>query len=133
MDAELRSQVRDRARNRCEYCHLHEQHDFFQAFHMEHIVARQHRGATKLENLAWSCLQCNLHKGTNLSGIDPDTNELVRLFNPRTDRWVDHFRLDGPIIKGLTAIGRTTTWLLQMNAEDRLELRRALLDLGELE
>jgi len=66
-----------------------------------------------LENLAWACHQCNLHKGTNLAGIDPDSNELVRLFHPRRDRWEDHFRKDGPLVVGLTAIGRTTAWLLQ--------------------
>lgn len=133
MTPELRNQVRARAQHRCEYCRLHERDDFFNTFHVEHIVARQHRGVTESKNLAWSCLHCNLHKGTNLAGIDPDTNELVRLFNPRTDAWADHFRLEGIMIKGRTPIGRTTAWLLQMNSEDRLELRRVLLALGELD
>jgi len=40
--------------------------------------------------------------------------------------------LDGPRIAGLTPIGRTTAWLLQMNSDERIELRRVLLQLGEL-
>ena len=113
MDAQAREQARARARDRCEYCRLRQAHDSFHSFHIEHIVARQHRGMDDLENLAWACHQCNLHKGTNLAGIDPDSNELVRLFHPRRDRWEDHFRKDGPLVVGLTAIGRTTAWLLQ--------------------
>ena len=63
--------------------------------------------------------------------FDPDTNEVVRLFHPRRDNWHEHFALEGPRILGLTAIGRTTAWLLQMNAEERVELRSVLLALGE--
>lgn len=65
-------------------------------------------------------------KGTNLSGIDPDTSAMVRLFHPRHDRWEEHFALVGERVVGLTATGRATVWLLQMNAPDRLELRAAL-------
>jgi len=133
MDAELRRFVRQRAGNRCEYCRLHQRHDRFHPFHIEHIIARQHRGSDEPNNLALACHQCNLHKGTNLSSFDPDTNEIVRLFHPRRDRWADHFKLDGPLVVGITAAGRTTAWLLQMNSDERLEWRRVLLALGELE
>lgn len=68
-----------------------------------------------------------------MSSFDPDTNEIVRLFHPRRDRWQDHFALDGPRIVGLSTIGRTTAWLLQMNAEERVELRAVLMALGELD
>ena len=131
MDAQAREQARERAHDRCEYCRLRQAHDFFHSFHIEHIVARQHRGTDGLENLAWACHQCNFHKGTNLAGIDPDSNEMVRLFHPRRDRWEDHFEIDGPLIVGLTAIGRTTAWLLQMNSDERVELRSVLMALGE--
>jgi hypothetical protein len=63
--------------------------------------------------------------------MDPDTNEVVRLFHPRRDQWEEHFALDGPLIVGRTAIGRTTAWLLQMNSAERVELRSVLLALGE--
>ena len=63
-------------------------------FHVEHIVARKHGGSDDENNLAWSCIFCNLYKGPNLASLDPDTGELTRLFNPRQDRWEDHFWLD---------------------------------------
>ena len=87
MDARLRELVRQRAGDRCEYCRLRQQHDRFHTFHVEHIVARQHRGSDGLENLAWACHQCNAHKGTNLATFDPDTNEVVRLFHPRLQQF----------------------------------------------
>ena len=133
MDPRLREQVRQRADNRCEYRRLRQDHDSYHPFHIEHIIARQHAGSHELENLAWSCHQCNLHKGTNLFGIDPDTNDMVRLFHPRRDQWRTHFILNGPYIAGLTAIGKTTSWLLQMNSEERVELRKVLMKLGELD
>ena len=133
MDASLRQRVRERAGDRCEYCRLRQQHDPFHPFHVEHVVPRQHRGSDDFANLAWSCHQCNLHKGPNLAGLDPDTNEMVRLFDPRRHQWRDHFALDGPRIVGLTAAGRTTAWVLEMNSEERTELRRVLIELGELD
>ena len=133
MDAKVREQARQRAGDRCEYCRLRQIHDPYHVFHVEHVVARQHRGTNDLENLAWACHQCNLHKGTNLASTDPDTNEVTRLFHPRRDRWENHFALGGSRIVGRTAIGRTTAWLLQMNAEERVELRSVLLKLGELD
>lgn len=133
MDAKLRERVRQRAGGRCEYCRLRQQHDCFHTFHVEHIIARQHRGGDDLENLAWACHQCNSHKGTNLATFDPDTNEVVRLFHPRRDPWTEHFTLAGLRVVGRTAIGRTTAWLFQMNSEQRVELRSVLLELGELD
>ncbi len=102
-------------------------------FHVEHIVARQHRGQSSEEILALACAHCNLHKGTNLVGLDPDTNSPMRLFNPRLDRWDEHFERDGPRISGKTAIGRTTAWLLQFNAEIGVLQRQAIMDKGSIE
>lgn len=131
MDATIRERVRRRADDRCEYCHLRQAHDAFHPFHLEHIVARQHGGSDDLSNLAWACHHCNLHKGTNLAGIDPDTTEITRLFHPQHDLWEDHFTTDGPRIVGRTPCGRTTAWLLQMNSDERVELRATLMALGE--
>ena len=127
----LRKQVRQRAGHRCEYCRLRQEHDDTHTFHVEHINPRKHGGADTLENLALACHQCNLHKGPNLTGRDPDTNEITRLFDPRRDRWAEHFKLDRSRIAGLTSVGRTTSWVLQMNSEDRVELRAILIELGE--
>ncbi len=131
MDAATRRLVWERAGDRCEYCLLQRRQAAFAPFHIEHIIARQHRGPDDITNLALACHRCNLHKGPNLAGYDPDTGEIIRLFHPRLDRWRDHFQFEGPRIKGLTGIGRTTVWVLQMNVEVRLELRIAILDAGE--
>jgi len=132
MDASIRRTVRERAGDRCEYCQLRQQYEPFHGFHVEHIVAKQHRGGDALDNLALACHQCNLHKGTNLASYDPDTNEVARLFHPRRNLWSEHFLIEGSRIVGRTPVGRTTAWLLQMNSEERIELRRLLRQLGEM-
>ena len=131
MKQALRRQVRERAGHRCEYCRLKQEHEPDRPFHIEHIIATKHRGGDGFANLALACQLCNLLKGPNLSSIDPDTEELVRLFHPRKDVWEDHFRLDGAMIAGVTDIGRTTAWLLEMNSDDRVELRGTLIELRE--
>jgi hypothetical protein len=75
------------------------------------------------KNLALACFYCNVHKGTNLATVDPTTAQIVPLFNPRLDRWDEHFVRRGVLIVGLSAIGRATVQLLKMNATERLELR----------
>ncbi len=127
MDAPLRQLVRERARYRCEYCRLRAEDEPDAPFHIEHIVAKQHRGESTEGNLALACLHCNLHKGTNLYSLDPDTDEPVRLFHPRKDRWEDHFERDGVRLVGITAVGRTTAWLLQFNSDICLLQRRSIL------
>jgi 5-methylcytosine-specific restriction endonuclease McrA len=76
--------ARRRAGDRCEYCRL-PQTAFRRRFHIEHIVARQHGGSTNLDNLAFACWNCNLKKGPNLSGTDPETGQVTGLFHPRKD------------------------------------------------
>ncbi len=131
MDTNTREEVRQRAAGRCEYCHLPEAH-VLTPFQTEHIVARQHRGRDALGNLAYACLRCNLHKGPNLTGIDEKTKKLTRIFNPRRHRWSRHFRWEGAVLVGKTAVGRTTVEVLAMNDPDRVALRQELLDQGLL-
>ncbi len=126
MDANTRTIVRERANNRCEYCLLPQ--EYSAAKHqIEHIRAKQHGGSNSIENLALACQRCNLFKGPNLSGIDPTTGNPTPLFNPRCDRWADHFKLRRVVIEGLTPIGRATVHLLAMNDSRRLELRLAIM------
>lgn len=131
MDEAVRNLVRQRAGNRCEYCHL-PQEAYDVTFHIEHVVASQHEQNDDPSNLALACDRCNLHKGTNLASIDPETGEIVPLFNPRTDVWVEHFALVGAEIIGQTPTGRATVRLLQMNSERRIILRTRLLAAGEM-
>jgi HNH endonuclease len=129
VDRELEQLVRSRARGRCEYCHFPEQ--FAEApFQLDHIVARKHGGATIAENLALACFHCNSYKGTDLAGIDPHGGRMVRLFNPRTDRWVRHFRLRNDRIVGLTAVGRATVHVLWLNHPLAVEARRWIRELS---
>jgi hypothetical protein len=130
MDAALRTAVRRRARLRCEYCLLPEALAPAVPFQVEHIVARQHGGHTALSNLALACHRCNLHKGPNLTGIDPRSRRLVRLFHPRRMMWTRHFRWDGPYLVGRTPVGRATIAVLAMNDEERINLRRTLIEAG---
>ena len=81
-------------------------------------------------NLALACIHCNSHKGPNLTGIDPEGGDLVPLFNPRQDVWAAHFAMVGALILGLTPIGRTTVYVLAMNATHRLNVRAELLASG---
>jgi 5-methylcytosine-specific restriction endonuclease McrA len=127
MDAKLRQLVRHRAKNRCEYCGMGQDLEPLR-FHIEHIVPIQHKGKDVAENLALACHHCNLHKGPNLSGIDPRGKKLTRLFHPRLDDWEDHFANRHGEIIGLSAIGRTTASLLKMNDESRLQLRESAED-----
>jgi 5-methylcytosine-specific restriction endonuclease McrA len=123
MSPTTRSRVRERAGNRCEYCLLHQADSPLAALHVEHVVPKSHGGTDDLENLALACIDCNLHKGPNLTGVDPLTQRVTELFNPRCHRWEDHFERDGLFITGKTAIGRTTVRVLNMNSEDQLTLR----------
>ena len=129
MDAAARQHVRQRAGERCEFCRLPQAHSAL-AFHIDHIIATQHGGPDNLENLALACPECNWRKGTNLSGIDPDTGKVTPLFHPRRDEWKQHFAHDGARLVGQTAEGRTTVWLLAMNTGDRFVWREMLMGLG---
>ena len=131
MDAGTRRLVRERARERCEYCRLR-QSDSELLHHIEHIVAKQHGGFDDPGNLPLACHRCNLHKGPNLTGIDFLTGAVAPLFHPRRDRWLDHFTFGGAHIGGLSASGRATIQVLAMNDARRLELRQELLAIGPL-
>ncbi len=131
MDNATRSLVRRRAGEVCEYCRLPQAASPVVRFHVEHIVARQHGGRSKSDNLALSCSYCNFHKGPNIAGLDPESGQLVPLFHPRRDRWVDHFAWEGAILIGRTAIGRATVELLAINDWERIEIRENLQAQGE--
>jgi HNH endonuclease len=121
--SQIRAQVRERAQNACEYCHLHQDDSPLATLHIEHIIPKIHGGNDDIDNLALACIDCNLHKGTNLTGIDPETNALAELFHPRSQEWQEHFELKGIYLAGKTAAGRTTIRVLNINSEDQLALR----------
>lgn len=129
MDARLRRKVFDRAGGRCEYCRLPQELDVL-PFQVDHVQPIKHGGQTDPDNLAASCLACNARKGPNLAGIDPESGEIAPLYDPRRQRWAEHFQWDGPRLVGLTPTGRATVAVLAINAPPRVEHRRLLMAAG---
>src|SRR5215213_10014551 len=127
MDARLARRVRERAGNACEYCQVPQAAFPALTFHVDHVIARQHAGPTAFGNLALSCHNCNAYKGPNISGNDPVTGRLTRLFNPRRQRWSRHFHWNGPWIVGRTAVGRVTVMVLNRNDPEVVAVRAALI------
>jgi hypothetical protein len=109
---ELRQLVAQSANCRCEYC-LISASDRLSGCHVDHIINLKHGGETTPENLAYACIFCNLNKGTDLGSIVWRTGELIRFFNPRRDRWKDHFQFDNAIVQSLTDIGEVTARIFQ--------------------
>jgi hypothetical protein len=130
MDAKTRDFVRRRAGHRCEYCHFPERVLPYLVFHVDHIVAKQHVDeiSDDPQSLAWACSECNYHKGPNLASIDPDSKQQANLYNPRHDKWNEHFTIGEGLIVGLTPTGRATARLLNMNAPRLVRLRRELIE-----
>jgi len=126
---ELRAEVARRARRRCGDCLIDEDDAGF-PHQVDHILSRKHGGSSTSQNLAYACVVCNRHKGSDVASIDPDTGEIVPLFDPRRARWADHFRLNRPWIEPISSIGRATARLLQLNASERILERRLLQSLG---
>ena len=132
MDATVRRLVRERAHRRCEYCGLAEVYVYI-PHHIDHIRPKQHGGDDSLVNLALACQGCNLKKGTNLAGIDPESDAMVALFNPREQTWSEHFVFRGASIIGLTPVGRVTVQVLDMNSRERVKIREDLQETNDLE
>lgn len=122
--------VKERAKGCCEYCLV--TLDVYETpWQIDHIVAVKHGGRDEPPNLALACFHCNLHKGTNLAGIDRETGEMVRLFHPRKDRWPEHFYWDVPgKLEARTAVGRVTIGVLRMNAPLLGQVREMLAEEG---
>ena len=126
MESAVRALVWQRAAGRCEYCRLAQSETPFRTFHIDHIIPRKHGGSDDADNLALACDRCSLHKGSNLAGVDDQTDQVASLFHPRTEVWEDHFSVEQVRIVGLTPTGRATVRVCRMNSPRRLRLRLAL-------
>ena len=122
---EIRQIVASRANFVCEYCLIDEADAYFK-FQVEHIVSRKHGGSSEPENLALACVFCNRHKGSDIASLNPENGRLIRFYNPRVDRWREHFRLKGVEIEPLTEVGEATIRILQMNHDDQILERQVL-------
>jgi hypothetical protein len=125
----VEAMIRRLAGDRCEYCKIPERPANLRHV-LDHVIARQHGGTTRFENLALCCGRCNQFKGPNIAGIDVDTGNIARLFNPRADVWADHFSYQGVILVGKTDIGRATVVVLAINGLSRIATRSALRQCG---
>lgn len=108
--------VRERAKFLCEYCHSSEEAGAAQ-FEIDHILPKSLGGADDSDNLALACQRCNAYRYNFTTGLDPQTQETLPLFNPRKLRWADHFiwTADGLRLIGITPVGRATCARLDFN------------------
>jgi hypothetical protein len=129
--AEIRWRVRQAAGDRCGYC-LSRQEYVLGVLELDHIVPRAAGGTDDEANLWLSCRLCNAYKGVQTRARDPVTGRLVRLFNPRRQRWGNHFRwsADGVRIVGRTPTGRATVGALQLNNVIAVAVRRNWMAAG---
>ena len=127
--AAIAGEVRRRARDRCEYCRMHQSLQGG-TFHIEHINPESKGGGSSPGNLALACAGCNLHKSDRVSATDPGSSVTTALFNPRHDVWSEHFVWIGFHLQGKSPIGRATVALLQLNHARRLLIRRAESEFG---
>ena len=124
-------QVALRAGHRCEYCHAPEA-VFNLPLEVEHIVPVARGGEDTAANWALACRACNLYKATHVSGPDPASEAVVRLFHPREDRWEDHCQVapeSGEMV-GRTPIRRATVMRLGLNSAAQVAARRQWIRLG---
>lgn len=121
----LRKKVATRASFRCEYCRLPEE-VCYHSFHVDHIRSIKHGGKSVFENLAFSCSDCNIFKGSDIATFIKESNVVVRFFNPRLDNWFEHFEVFEGAIYPKTEIGAATINIFQLNIPDRIILRQEL-------
>ena len=104
----------------CEYCHSLEEASAA-LFAIDHIIPQSlHGSSDELDNLALACQRCNGYRYNFTTEIDPETNQVILLFNPRKQEWSDHFiwSVDGLKIIGVTPTGRASCHRLDLN-DDR--------------
>jgi hypothetical protein len=111
--------VRERAKFLCEYCHSLEEASAA-LFAIDHIIPQSLPGSSDdPDNLALACQRCNGYRYNFTTGIDPETGDIIPIFNPRKQKWSDYFlwSADGLKIIGITATGRATCNRLDLNDE----------------
>ena len=129
--ASLRARVHQRAQGRCEYCKISEEAQVA-TFHCDHCKPEVAGGKTNFSNLAWACPRCNGSKGSEEFATDPESSEEVPLFNPRRDRWEEHFSWskDHLTLIALSSTGRATRDRLKMNRPQIIRIREFMTQLG---
>jgi len=131
ISVELRKQLYADAGRHCGYC-LSPERLTGMPLEVEHLWPVSAGGLTIRDNLWLSCHRCNLHKGDRTQALDPQSKQMVALFNPRLQNWFDHFNWspDGTLILGQTEVGRATVITLQLNNPHVIEARYFWVEAG---
>jgi len=126
-----RRQIAEEAKYRCGYCQTQEVVSGI-PLTVEHITPKAKGGSDDNANLWLSCRLCNEKKGTLIEAMNPETGDVVSLFNARTQMWADHFTWseDGIRIIPKTAVGRMTIDVLSLNDELRVRARAIWVKAG---
>ncbi len=129
--ARLRERVLVQAGHRCGYCRSSSVITGT-SLEIDHLVPESRGGPTTEDNLWAACGDCNNAKKARIEAIDPETGARVPLFNPRRQRWSDHFawQEDGLLIVGLTPTGRATVQALRLNRPLLVRARRLWISVG---
>lgn len=129
ISSDQRRFVRERAGNCCEYCRV-SQTVRLVSFQVDHIIAIKHGGTDATDNLCLACYECNGYKGSNVAAFDPLTRNATKLYDPRRQKWDDHFMInpDGTL-SGRTP-GRATIFVLRLNDDERVKQRLGERALG---
>lgn len=116
LSEQLRSQIEEADRRRCRYCLTSEVNSGIPPTY-DHIRPVSKGGPTSFENVCLACRPCNEFKADATDSVDPLSGEAVSLFNPRTQRWSEHFAwsADTSRVEGTTPVGRATVIALRMN------------------
>jgi hypothetical protein len=127
----LRQRVNEQAKRRCGYC-LSSEAIVGAPMELDHIIPQSLGGLDEENNLWLACPLCNQHKADRIAALDPQTGNIVRLFNPRYENWNEHFAWsqDGERIIGETATGRATASALNLNRPSLALARRAWVQVG---
>jgi 5-methylcytosine-specific restriction endonuclease McrA len=122
----LRQKITEQARHRCGYC-LTSEFVVGAPMEIDHIIPLSLGGPTEESNLWLACSLCNEYKANRVAAIDPQTDEMVLLFNPRLDKWSEHFAWNSSADRmvGLTPVGRATVIALNVNRPSLVRARQA--------
>jgi hypothetical protein len=128
----VRRLVAERAHHHCEYCLSPEKYSL-DSFTIDHIIPASRGGNDDFSNLAFACHNCNNRKQDDTTAIDLESGARAPFYNPRKDPWHEHFcwSADFLTIIPQTPAGRVTVERLQLNRLGAVNIRAALISLGE--
>ncbi|MEM9887970.1 MAG: HNH endonuclease signature motif containing protein [Bacteroidota bacterium] len=123
----VKAAVAERASHICEYC-ICPLLLSSSPFSVEHIIPLAKNGSDDIDNLALACQGCNNFKYALTEAIDSITGEYAPLYNPRKDKWNEHFTWSDDFIEllGISPIGRATISKLKLNREGVKNQRKLL-------